>query len=355
MSPGPPPSNSRSFLLVRGGGRNGSLHRPEVRCDDLFLRIVSIENLLFAWERFRKGKRRRVDVMIFERHLEDNLFKLQHELAAGCYQHSPYEQFTIHDPKQRTIHKACVKDRVVHQAIVNIIEPIFEKRFIYDSYSCRVGKGTHAAVRRLRTFLLRASHNNTKTIYAVKCDVRKFFASVDHQILLGLLRKHIICTKTMLLLDDIIHSFSVSPGNGIPLGNLTSQLFANVYLHELDWYVKQRLRIRNYIRYCDDFVMLTDSFSKALIIAEKADVFLSENLNMRLHPNKIHVRTWKQGIDFLGYVVLPHATVLRPATAQRALGHTNSQNVSSYLGLCKHADAYEIERLIRIMSKETEM
>lgn len=338
ISPGPPRSNFRSFLLIVGGGRSRSFHK---RCnDDLFEQIISIENLLFAWERFRKGKRSRMNVMIFERYLEDNLFEIQHELESGRYLHSAYERFTIHDPKQRTIHKACVKDRVVHQAIVNIIEPIFERRFIYDSYSCRVNKGTHAAVRRLRTFLRQASHNNTRTIYAVKCDVKKFFDSVSHEILIR-------CTKTMSLLKDIILSFPALPGMGIPLGNLTSQLFANVYLHKLDWYIKHTLRIHHYVRYCDDFVMLVDSYANALALAEQTDAFLNKILNMQLHPNKVHVRTWRQGVDFLGYIVLPHATILRPQTERRAIAHANTDNVSSYLGLCQHANAYDVERQLK--------
>jgi len=314
------------------------------------LQITSIENLFIAWERFRKGKRSRQDVMLFECHLEDNLFALQAELASGAYQHSPYERFTIHDPKQRTIHKADVKDRVVHQAIVNIIEPLFEKRFIYDSYSCRVGKGTHAAVKRLRTFLLRGSTNNTKIVYALKCDIQKFFASVNHQKLLHLLERHIYDHETMKLLTGIVESFSTSPGMGIPLGNLTSQLFANVYLHELDWYVKQELKIRYYVRYCDDFALLAESPEECGVLTERIETFLNNHLHMHLHPNKVHVRTWRQGVDFLGYILLPHATILRPSTERRALRNATTDNTSSYLGLCKHADAHLVEKMIRNMT-----
>ncbi len=330
---------------MRGGGEIGVIHNIHV--DGLFDRFVSIENLFSAWELFRKGKRRRKDVMTFERHLEDNLFALQEELVAGAYRHSPYEPFTIHDPKQRTIHKATVKDRVVHQAIVNIIESLFEPKFIHDSYSCRVNKGTHAAVKRLRTFLRKASKNNTRTVYALKCDIRKFFASVDHEILKGLLRKPIANVGIMQLFENIIDSFQVSPGMGIPLGNLTSQLFANIYLHELDWFVKQGLGIRYYLRYCDDFVLVADSLVSCEELTEQIDTFLHDRLHTRLHPNKVHIRTWNQGVDFLGYVSLPHATILRPSTERRALRNATVNNASSYLGLCKHANAYLIEKMIR--------
>lgn len=347
MSPGPPPSNFRSFLILEGGGETGVIccHRSENEC--LFLRIISLHNLLLAWERFRTGKRRRKDVQLCERFLEDNLFELHDELKSGMYLHSKYEPFTIHDPKQRTIHKAIVKDRVVHQAIVNVIEPIFERRFIYDSYSCRVGKGTHAAVKRLRLFLRKASLNNTKTVYALKCDIQKFFASVDHQILYQLLEKQISCSKVRALLQNIIESFSVTAGMGIPLGNLTSQLFANVYLHELDWFVKQKLGTEYYLRYCDDFVLLADSPEESKNLTNEIDGFLKSRLRMNLHPNKVHIRTWNQGVDFLGYVSLPHATILRPDTARRALRRATSNNLSSHLGLCQHANAFHIQRSLR--------
>jgi RNA-directed DNA polymerase len=238
------------------------------------------------------------------------------------------------------IHKAIVRDRVVHQAIVNVIEPLFEKHFIYDSYSCRVGKGTHAAVRRLRTFLRQASNNNTKTIYAVKCDVKKFFASVNHNILLTLLERRITCARTLPLLKNIISSFSVSAGKGIPLGNLTSQLFANIYLHELDWYAKQTLRVLHYIRYCDDFVMVVHSKSEAEQLVSHVNVFIQNQLQMRLHPNKIHVRTFSQGVDFLGYRILDHAVILRTGTKKRMVERINAENASSYLGICQHANSY---------------
>lgn len=327
-------------------------HKSESEC--LFLHIISLHNLLFAWERFCIGKRRRKDVQLYERFLEDNLFELHDELKAGIYHHSNYEPFTIHDPKQRTIHKAIVKDRAVHQAIVNKIEPIFERRFIHDSYSCRVGKGTHAAVKRLQSFLRKASSNNTRTVYALKCDIQKFFVSVNHEILYQLLEKQISCSKVKTLIRNIIQSFSVTPGTGIPLGNLTSQLFANVYLHELDWFVKQKLGIKYYLRYCDDFILLTDSPKQCQSLTDQLDDFLKTQLHMNLHPNKVHIRTWNQDVDFLGYISLPYATILRPSTTRRALRCVTSDNISSYLGLCKHADAFEIERHLKNTTTKTQ-
>lgn len=284
--------------------------------------------------------------MVFERHLEDNIFDIQEALAEGSYRHGSYEPFTIHDPKQRTIHKATVQDRLVHQAVVNVIEPLFEKRFIYDSYSCRVGKGTHAAIARLRGFLREMSWNDTRTVHALKCDIRKFFASVDQAVLSELLKRRVHDPQTLGLLRHIIESFSTVPGKGIPLGNLTSQLFANVYLHELDRYIKHDLHIHHYVRYCDDFVILVRSKAEAARLVERIDAFLRGRLKVELHPNKIHIRTWTQGVDFLGYVLMPHATILRPQTARRMIGRVSGSNQSSYLGLCGHASTHDLRRLI---------
>lgn len=285
--------------------------------------------------------------MVFERHLEDNLFALRDDLVAGTYQHGPYHPFTVFDPKKRSIHKAAVRDRVVHQTVVSVIEPLFEPRFIFDSYSCRVGKGTHEAVARLRTFLRQASRNDTRTVHALKCDIRKFFASVDHRVLLQLVRRRIGDERVIGLLGNIVGSFSAALGKGIPLGNLTSQLFANIYLQELDRFVKHDLGACHYLRYCDDFVILCASRTGAQTTAWRVDAFLRERLLLALHPDKVVVRTWKQGVDFLGYVLMPHATVLRTKTARRMLRRVTPENITSYMGLCAHADALGLAQCIR--------
>ncbi len=178
-----------------GGGELRGHSEPRDLSNDSFNTIVSSENLFMAWQKFRCGKRARLDVQIFERRLEENIFNLQYQLRHGTYKHDRYHPFTICDPKQRQIHKATVTDRVVHQAVVQVIEPLFERQFIYDSFSCRKGKGTHAAIARLRTMLRRASINNTKTVYALKLDIRKFFASVNHGVLVNLIEKK---SKTLL-------------------------------------------------------------------------------------------------------------------------------------------------------------
>jgi len=280
--------------------------------------------------------------MAFERHLERNLFGLQDALWAGSYRHGPYRAFTVHDPKARSIHKATVRDRIVHQAVVSAIESFFERRFVDESYSCRSGKGTHAAVARLRQFLYAASQHRTRTIHVLQCDVRRFFASVDHDVLRALLRRVVADARMLALLDTIIDSAS-----GLPLGNLTSQLFANVYLHELDRFVKHRLHEQWYLRCCDDFTIVHSERAHLMGMVSAIETFLHDMLRLHLHPRKVTVRTWGQGIDFLGYVLLPDVTVLRTNTKHRMLRRLHHRNASSYFGLCHHASTFEVQQIMR--------
>lgn len=179
----------------------------------MFEQIISLENLFAAWREFRRGKRGKTDVQEFERNLEDNIFALHDDLASGQYRHGPYHRFHIFDPKHRIIHKASVRDRLVHHAVYRVMTPLFETSFIFDSYSCRIGKGTHAAVRRLEAFARRVSRNNTGPCWALKFDVKKFFDSVDHDILLGILYRQIACPRTRELLAGIVGSYSSLPNS----------------------------------------------------------------------------------------------------------------------------------------------
>ncbi|MFC1788138.1 reverse transcriptase domain-containing protein [Patescibacteria group bacterium] len=174
----------------------------------MFDEIISLENLFAAWGEFRRGKRGKQDVQEFERDLEDNVFSLHDDLAFRQYKHDKYHRFHIHDPKHRIINKATVRDRLVHHAFYRVLYPIFDRSFIYDSYSCRIGKGTHAAVKRLEVFVRTVSRNYTGPCFALKCDIKKFFDSVDHEILLGILKNKIDCSKTNSLLFEIVNSYS---------------------------------------------------------------------------------------------------------------------------------------------------
>ena len=309
--------------------------------------IVSIKALTAAWRKFSRGKKSRKDVALYQKYLQKNLADLHTPLASGLYKHKSYQRFTIHDPKQHQIHKATLEDRIVHQAVVTAIEPLFERRFIYDSYSCRVNKGAHAGVRRLKTFLTSTSNNDTKAVYALKCDIRKYFASIDHEILLNLIARHVHDDATLELIRTIILSHGAETGKGIPLGNISSQLFANIYLHELDWFMKQTLGVKQYIRYCDDFVIISSDRAYLESLITPIRNFLKTELQLDLHPSKVTIRSWRQGVDFLGYVLLPHATVVRTKTQKRIHSKVNVNNYSSYLGVCSHANAYRLSQTIR--------
>ncbi len=297
-----------------------------------------------AWREFRRGKRTKPDVAVFEFNLEDNLFSLHHD-----YEPDQYTPFFVRDPKLRHIHKAPVRDRLVHQTVFRLLYPIFDPQFIFDSYSCRQGKGTHAGVRRLYLFARRLSQNYRRPIWALKCDIRKFFDSIDQTILLGLIRKKIIDARTLQLVTKIVESFETRPGKGLPLGNVTSQLFANIYLHELDWLVKHKLRQKFYLRYCDDFIILGCKREKLFSLVTIISDFLQKNLALVLHPHKITIRKLRQGIDFLGYVVRPHYVVLRTKTKRRILNKAppaNEPAFQAYLGVLRHCRSFELLRKI---------
>lgn len=223
---------------------------------NFFDKIISFGNLFRAWREFKRGKTGKNDVRKFYYSLEDNLFELRRDLLEHRYQPDKYGFFYVRDPKLRPIHKASVRDRVLFQAVFRLLYHIFDRHFIFDSYSCRFGKGTHAGVWRLEQFVRRASANYSRPVFALKCDVQKFFYSIDHDILFDLLRRKVGDPNTLWLIDKIIDSFEIEPGKGLPLGNVTSQLFANIYLNELDQWVKHVLRRKYYLRYCDDFVIL---------------------------------------------------------------------------------------------------
>lgn len=331
----------------------------------LFERITSKENLFIAWEEFRKGKQGRKDVQEFERKLEQNLFRLHRELIAGSYQHQPYSAFTICDPKQRRIHKATVQDRILHHAVFSVLNPIFEPMFISYSFSCRKGKGTHRAVDALDRMLRSVSRNGTRPCFVLKCDIHQFFASVDHHILLGILSKRVKDEKTIALLGEIIESFAAKDPtifgrNGIPIGNLTSQLFANIYLNEFDQFIKQKLKIKRYVRYTDDFVIVAGSHEELEAVLLPIRSFLKEHLYLALHPHKVTIRKYRQGIDFLGYVLLPHHRVLRTRAKRRILRKLREriaahkagllteesveQSLQSYLGVLSHANCYRLSQ-----------
>ena len=286
----------------------------------MFEQVISVENLIRAWERFRRGKFTKRAVAQFSMHAEDHLFALHAELRSSTYVHGPYEQFIVHDPKRRWISKASVRDRIVHQAIVQGIEPVFERTFIFDSYSSRVGKGTHACRERMAKFLRQASANNRRNVWVLQCDIRRFFDSIQHDVLLALLAERIQDPQCLALLDMVVRSFAsaVGSGRGLPLGNVTSQLFGNAYLNGLDHLMKDRLRMRWYVRFCDDFVIIHRDHAVLEDALPRIRTFLVDERSLELHPRKVTIRKYSYGIDCVGQVLRPRVRTLRYVTVRRA-------------------------------------
>ncbi len=309
-----------------------------------FKEIISLENLLSAWKEFVKGKKQRKDVQVFERNLMENIILLHRDLLMRNYRHSEYEAFNISDPKPRSIHKATVRDRLLHHAIYRVLYPYFDTKFIHDSYSCRKWKGTHRAMSRFNDFSRKVSQNNRKTVWILKCDVRKFFASIDQKKLIQILEMYDLDKGTIWLLGRVIQSFhSTEEGKGLPLGNLTSQLLVNIYMNWFDQYMKHRLKTKYYIRYADDFVIMSQYKQWLEHVLIQIRYFLKENLFLDLHPNKVSIQTLASGVDFLGWVHFPTHRVLRTTTKRRMLKNLSNNpseaTVESYLGMLGHGNA----------------
>lgn len=323
------------------------LNRRKEGLHDSYEDIISIENLLAAWKEFIVGKRKKRDVQEFQYRLMDNIDTLHRDLKIGNYRHSLYYAFKIADPKPRDIHKAEVRDRLLHHAMYRKLYTLFDRTWIADSYSCRIGKGTHRALNQFREFGRKVSKNNTRTCWVLKCDIRKFFASIDQAILTDILARRISDTRMLNLLKEIIGSFhSTAPGKGLPLGNLTSQLLVNVYMNEFDQFAKHTLKAVRYMRYADDFVILSTDRLHLEALIPRIEVFLRDRLQLSLHPDKVSTGTLAAGVDFLGWVHFPDHRILRGATKRRMLrniqGPKNTARILSYLGMLSHGNGHKL-------------
>ncbi len=297
------------------------------RYGNLSNQIIDFENLLLAARKAQKGKRFRDNVLAFNYNLEKELQQLQTELRTKTYRPGAYRTFEIKDPKPRLISAAPYRDRVVHHALCNIIIPIFENTFIFDSYANRLGFGTHRALRRF-THFARSSR------YILQCDIKKYFPSIDLEILKGLIRLKIKCPDTLWLIDTIIDgsneqesSIEYFPGDelltptqrrkGLPIGNLTSQFFANVYLNGLDHFVKEQLRATKYLRYVDDFALFSDDREFLADARTQIESYLT-TLRLKIHPIKSQLFETSQGANFVGFRVLPDRIRVRNDNLRRA-------------------------------------
>ena len=317
-----------------------------------FNEIITLPSLFFSWREFVKGKKSKGDVAEFALSLYSNLRILSNDLEHNRYRHGGYQYFKVKDPKERDIHKASVRDRVVHHLLYSALYPYFDHCIIYDSYSCRNNKGTHRALKRFTKFSYDASQRNTQPVWILKCDIRKCFASVDQSILLTILKRHIHCSYLFGVVESVIDSFSSGvAGKGIPLGNLTSQLFINVYLHELDTYIKRTLRIKYYIRYADDFVIMSNNRLELENYSNLIGQFLEAKLKMQLHPDKIFIKTLATGVGFLGWIHFFDHLIPRASTRKRMFRTIQNSphqeaTVQSYLGMLPHGNTYRLRQKI---------
>jgi len=286
------------------------------RFTDLYPRIRSFENLWYAYRDAARGKHCTPGVARFEFHVEERLLELEAELAARTYRPGPYRSFYIRDPKRRLISAAPFRDRVVHHALCWVIEPLFEATFIADSYANRIGRGTHAALDRAEQFAGRYR-------YVLQCDVRQFFPSIDHAVLREILARKLACPDTLGLCDAILDGgagvldgeytqayfpgddlFAAARPRGLPIGNLTSQFWANCYLNELDQFVKRTLRCGAYLRYVDDFLLFADD-KPTLWAWKEALCERLAALRLRVHQGSSTVYPVAAGIPFLGFRLMP--------------------------------------------------
>ena len=296
---------------------------------NLWPRVTSFENLYEAFRCAKKGKRTRPDVAAFEFDLDHNLLGLQRELLDGTYRPAGYHHFTVREPTVRKISAAPFRDRVVHHALCRVIEPLFDRTFLPYSFANRVGQGTHRALDRCRALVERHP-------YVLKADVSKFFPSVDHEILFGLLARRIRCAPTRRLVRLILDSgagvladeyvMAWFPGDtllsplerprGLPIGNLTSQFWANVYLHELDLFVVREMDWDAYVRYVDDFLLFADHKATLHEARRRVEAALAA-LRLTLHPRKTRVFPVATGVPFLGFVHRPGRVRLKRDAVRR--------------------------------------
>lgn len=312
------------------------------RIGNIFDSICTLDNLYLAHAKARKGKSRRYGVRLFEKSLDANLRQLQQELIDGTYRTSEYDVFTIHDPKERIVYRLPYRDRIAHHAIMNLLEPIWVSVFITNSYACIKGRGIHGVVKRIKRDL----KDVAGTAYCLKLDIRKFYPSIDHDIMKHIVRRKIKDARLLTLLDEIIDSAS-----GVPIGNYLSQFFANLYLSYFDHWLKEEKCVKYYYRYADDIVILgpDKEYLHGLFIEMAA--YLRDRLNLEVKSNYQVFPVEARGIDFVGYVFFHTHTLMRKSIKKRlcrkaaALNKKNlttqeyRQRIAPWLGWAKHCNS----------------
>lgn len=298
---------------------------------------ISLANVWRSWYRFRGGKRHTLELEHFLYYLERNLKQLWQELDSSTYRHGPYEKFIVTDTKRREISVALIRDRIVHRLLYDYLYLVYDTTFIYDAWSCRKDKGLLGAIERTEKFLRAYPHS-----FIWRADITKFFDSVDRSVLKRTMERKIKDPIAQKLLYEIIDSYpdpasykksALPHPKGIPIGNLTSQIFANIYLNELDRFVKHDLKPLGYTRYGDDFILIGSSQSELEASRNKVNDFLKVNLRLDINPkNDIMVKA-KNGIHFLGVDIFPYGRRLRSRNVKQAMNNLTASNLSSYYGL----------------------
>jgi retron-type reverse transcriptase len=348
---------------------------------NIYEKIYDFENLHKAWEEARKGKRYRDDVLIFNRNYEEQLINIQNHLIYETYEVGKYHTFYVYEPKKRLIMSLPFKDRIVQWAIYRQLFPLYEKTFIFDSYACRKGKGTHKAADRLQ-YWLRQTERKPERYYYLKMDISKYFYRVDHDILLKILARRIKDQRLLNLLEKIINcesmNFGLPPGKepdevevsdrlgnkGMPIGNLTSQMFANIYLNEVDQYAKHELGLHYYIRYMDDIIILHHDKKHLAEVKELLRTFLADELRLDLN-NKTAIRPCSMGVDFVGFRIWATHRRLKKKTEVKIKRNLKRQiakvkageerkdrldrSVASYRGILSHFNSYGLRRKLHTM------
>lgn len=334
---------------------NVRLYNEMKRHGDLYADICKMDNIYLAYQKAKKGKTLHRNIRIVMNDELSCLTEIQEMLETKTYKTSPYEVRTIYEPKEREIYVLpFFPDRIVHHALMNIVSPFWESMFIHDSYACLEGRGLHVGSQRTMEFVRRNR-------YCLKCDISKFYPSIDHEILLKIIKRKIKCPDTIWLLEEIIRS--VPNGKNAPIGNFTSQWFGNLYLNEVDKFIKQELRIKDYIRYCDDFLLFHDDKKLLGECKNRIEDFCEEKL--ALHLSKHDLFPVSRGVDFLGYRHFPEYILLRKRTSKKMkrlikmiwrnydifdfqeLKQAQSQ-VASALGWIKHANSYNFRQSTNI-------
>ncbi|MCB0042118.1 MAG: hypothetical protein KDE23_20680 [Caldilinea sp.] len=339
----------------------------------LYDQVTDFAALLAAFRKARRGKRDRPEVAEFEFNLEGNLFQLQDELRSGTYRLGAYRNFYVHERKLRLISAAPFRDRVVHHALCAVLDPIWERRFIHDTYACRPGKGTHRALDRCQEF-------SRRYVNVLQCDVHQFFPAIDHAILRGKLARLVADPDVLWLIDGILDSgagvlapmyqmewfagddlLAAQRPRGLPVGNLTSQSWANIYLDSLDQFVKRELRCPAYVRYCDDFLLFGDDKQQLHAFKERVRDHLA-GLRLALNWRRSTVYPTRTGIPFLGFRVFPTHRRLRADNVRLARRRLRRQrddyradkltaqqfreSLVAWIGHARHADTYRLRRAL---------